>query len=312
MKYIIQAEHLKKHFKEVKAVDDISFSVERGELFGFLGVNGAGKSTTISMLCTQLLPDSGTALINGLRLGQDNDQIKRHIGIVFQYNCLDQLLTVRENLMLRGRLYEPDKSRLRESLRTLSSILNMEDILDRPFGKLSGGQQRRCELARALMHTPDILFLDEPTTGLDPASRKRVWETIERLRQEMDMTVFLTTHYMEEAAEATHIAIMDQGKLISYGTPFGLKEQYAKDKLLLTPRRECEGKAAAWLSEKHISFSRREERLVIPLEATMAAIPIVETLQHMISGFEVIQGTMDDVFLNAAKSQAVQQTGGRI
>lgn len=312
MKYIIQAENLKKYFKEVRAVDDISFCVERGELFGFLGVNGAGKSTTISMLCTQLLPDSGTAIINGLRLGQDNDRIKGHIGIVFQHNCLDRLLTVRNNLMLRGGLYDPDKNRLRKRLHTLAGILDMEDILDRPFGKLSGGQKRRCELARALMHTPDILFLDEPTTGLDPASRKRVWETIERLRQEMEMTVFLTTHYMEEAAEASHIAIVDKGKLISYGTPFALKEKYAKDKLLLTPRRECEGKAASWLREKHISFYKREERLMIPLEATMSAMPILENIRQMISGFEVIQGTMDDVFLNAAKGQTERRTGGQI
>lgn len=312
MNYIIQAECLKKHFKEVRAVDGISFCVEKGELFGFLGVNGAGKSTTINMLCTQLLPDSGTAQINGLQIGQDNDTIKEHIGIVFQYNCLDRLLTVRENLMLRGRLYERDKNRLKKNLHTLVSILDMEDILDRPFGKLSGGQQRRCELARALMHTPDILFLDEPTTGLDPASRKRVWETIERLRQEMDMTVFLTTHYMEEAAEASHIAIMDKGKIVSYGTPFDLKEQYAKDKLLLIPRRECERAAVSWLKEKQISFSKREDRLMIPLEATMSAIPILENIQKMISGFEVIQGTMDDVFLNAAESRAARQTGGQI
>lgn len=300
MSCMIEADHLTKYFKDVKAVDDISFSVEKGELFGFLGVNGAGKSTTINMLCTMLAPTGGSARINGYVLGRDNEQIKRSIGIVFQNSCLDRLLTVKENLMFRGRLYERDKSRLKKSLANLSDILDLGDILERPFGKLSGGQKRRCEIARALMHTPEILFLDEPTTGLDPASRKRVWETIDRLRRELDMTVFLTTHYMEEAAEANHIAIMERGKLISFGTPFELKERYAKDRLLLVPKEAFRQKLVSRLEKLGLSYREQEGRLLIPVDTTMSAIPILEGSREWLSGFEVIQGSMDDVFLNAA------------
>lgn len=303
MSCIIQTEHLTKYFRDVKAVDDISFSVEQGELFGFLGVNGAGKSTTISMLCTMLAPTGGSARINGYVLGKDNQQIKRSIGIVFQNSCLDRLLTVKENLMLRGMLYEKDKRRLRSNLENLSSILGMEELMGRPFGKLSGGQKRRCEIAGALMHTPDILVLDEPTTGLDPASRKRVWEIIGRLQKELGMTVFLTTHYMEEAAEANHIAIMDRGKLVSFGTPFELKEQYAKDRMVLIPKEACWQELICRIKEQKLYFEEREGRLFILVDTTMAAIPILEGSRELIDGFEVIQGSLDDVFLNAAGGQ---------
>ena len=303
MSCIIQTEHLTKYFRDVKAVDDISFSVEQGELFGFLGVNGAGKSTTISMLCTMLAPTGGSARINGYVLGKDNQQIKRSIGIVFQNSCLDRLLTVKENLMLRGMLYEKDKRRLQSNLENLSSILGMEELMGRPFGKLSGGQKRRCEIAGALMHTPDILVLDEPTTGLDPASRKRVWEIIGRLQKELGMTVFLTTHYMEEAAEANHIAIMDRGKLVSFGTPFELKEQYAKDRMVLIPKEACWQELICRIKEQKLYFEEREGRLFIPVDTTMAAIPILEGSRELIDGFEVIQGSLDDVFLNAAGGQ---------
>ena len=175
--------------------------------------------------------------------------------------------------------------------------------MGRPFGKLSGGQKRRCEIAGALMHTPDILVLDEPTTGLDPASRKRVWEIIGRLQKELGMTVFLTTHYMEEAAEANHIAIMDRGKLVSFGTPFELKEQYAKDRMVLIPKEACWQELICRIKEQKLYFEEREGRLFIPVDTTMAAIPILEGSRELIDGFEVIQGSLDDVFLNAAGGQ---------
>ena len=229
MKEVIRVEHLKKYFKEVKAVDDINFSVERGELFGFLGANGAGKSTTINMLCTLFPPTSGEVEICGYKLGKNNEEIKKHIGVVYQNNCLDKLLTVKENLLLRGSLYETNKKRLLQNMENICKVLELEKVMNWRYGKLSGGQKRRCEIATALLHTPDILFLDEPTTGLDPATRESVWNTLKKLQNEMDMTIFLTTHYMEEAARANHIAIMDKGHLVQYGTPFSLKEQFAKD-----------------------------------------------------------------------------------
>lgn len=306
MEEVITVRNLKKYYKDVKAVDDISFTVAKGELFGFLGVNGAGKSTTINMLCTLQEPTAGEAWVNGYELGRENEAIKKHIGVVYQNNCLDNLLTVKENLLLRGGLYEKDKSRLRKNLTYVTEILDLGDIVKRPFGKLSGGQKRRCEIARALMHTPDILFLDEPTTGLDPATRKSVWETVHRLQQEMDMTVFLTTHYMEEAAKADHIGIMDHGHFVEYGTPFSLKETYAKDKLYLIPKTEHYGQIQTALAAQGLKYSASEERILVKIENTLAAIPLLEKMKPMLRGFEVIQGTMDDVFLNVtgAKSES--------
>ncbi len=298
---MITVEHLKKYYREVRAVDDISFTVEKGELFGFLGVNGAGKSTTINMLCTLLKPTEGRALINGMELGKEDDEIKKHIGIVYQNNCLDHLLTVQENLLIRGGLYEKDKENLRHNLTRVTEILNLTDVLKRPFGKLSGGQKRRCEIARALMHTPDILFLDEPTTGLDPATRKNVWETVSKLQKEMGMTVFLTTHYMEEAAAADHIGIMDHGHLVEYGTPFSLKETYAKDKLYLIPKAEQREDIVMELRKNNLEYSVLEERIFVKLDSTLSAMPLLTKLEDRIQGFEVIQGTMDDVFLSVTE-----------
>lgn len=205
--------------------------------------------------------------------------------------------------MLRGSLYETDKKELLTNLRNVCEILELGDVIRRPYGKLSGGQKRRCEIARALMHTPDILFLDEPTTGLDPAARKNVWRTIHSLRKEWNMTVFLTTHYMEEAARASHIAIIDSGHLVQYGTPFSLKEQFAKDKLSLIPKAEGLNGILEFLDSHNIAFKKKEERIYIPLEQTMSALPIVEEVRELLEGFEVIQGTMDDVFLNATRKE---------
>ena len=296
---IIIVKHLTKRFGNLRAVNNISFKVEKGELFGFLGVNGAGKSTTINMLCTLFPPTSGEVIINGMTLGKDNEAIKRHIGVVYQNNCLDDRLTVKENLMLRGGLYETEERRLIRQLNNVCEILDLQDVLKRPFGKLSGGQKRRCEIARALMHTPEILFLDEPTTGLDPATRKSVWETVSNLQKELNTTVFLTTHYMEEAAKANHIAILDQGKLIEYGTPFSLKEEFASDQLQLIPKDTEMENLLAQIAGMGLRCKRKEERLAISIGSTMSAIELINTFANRISGFEVVQGTMDDVFLNA-------------
>lgn len=301
MESIIKVEHLKKYYKDIKAVDDISFKVEKGELFGFLGVNGAGKSTTINILCTIFEPTEGLVEVNGLKLGKDNEEIKRHIGVVYQTNCLDKRLTVRENLMLRGALYETKRESLTKNLDNVCEILELTDVMKRPFGKLSGGQKRRCEIARALMHTPDILFLDEPTTGLDPATRKSVWSTITKLQRELDMTVFLTTHYMEEAARANHIAIIDSGHIIQYGTPFSLKEAFAKDKLRIFPKENMLAPIQDILDRQGALYKIKEEKITVAIDSTILSLPILESCKDMIKGFEVIQGTMDDVFLNASK-----------
>lgn len=303
MEAAVKVEHLKKYYQETKAVDDISFEVARGELFGFLGVNGAGKSTTINMLCTLQEPTEGRAWINGMELGKENEAIKKQIGVVYQNNCLDQLLTVRENLLLHGSLYETDSSQLKKNLAHVTEILGLTEVLKRPFGKLSGGQKRRCEIARALMHTPEILFLDEPTTGLDPATRKSVWETVYTLQREMNMTVFLTTHYMEEAAKADHIGIMAQGHFVEYGTPFSLKEAYAKDKLYLIPMSEKKEEILDYLVAQNKDYSVNDEVIRVKLGSTLEALPLLKEFRPLIQGFEVIQGTMDDVFLNVTEKR---------
>ena len=303
MQEIIKVNHLTKKYKELTAVKDISFSVQKGELFGFLGVNGAGKTTTINMLCTLLTPTEGEADVAGYRLGKEDVQIKQRIGVVYQDNCLDEILTVKQNLVTRGALYESDRRRQKENLERVCEILELKELMNRRYGKLSGGQKRRCEIARALLNAPEILFLDEPTTGLDPASRQNVWETIYKLQKELGMTVFLTTHYMEEAARANHIGIMQKGQLVQFGTPFELKERFAKDKLFLVPEPGKEEAVQRFLQEQGRSFKNKEGRLQLALDSTIEALAVVEPVKQNLAGFEVIQGTMDDVFLNATKEE---------
>lgn len=303
---IISVNGLKKYFKGVKAVDDISFSVEKGELFGFLGVNGAGKSTTINMLCTLFSPTAGNIRICGYQLGKEDADIRKRIGVVWQNNCLDERLTVKENLYVRGSLYGLKAQKLRENIDRVCEKLRLADVYTRRYEKLSGGQKRRCEIAAALVNTPEILFLDEPTTGLDPATRQLVWESIDRLREEDGMTVFLTTHYMEEAAKAKHIAIIDGGKMKEFGTPFELKERYAKDKLRLLPKPGGETEIKR-LAETEIGVDQGGTVLELKLGDSMAALPILKRVETYISGFELVQGSMDDVFLNVTGKSLIQQ-----
>ena len=303
---IIKVKNLKKYFGDVKAVNDISFQVGRGELFGFLGINGAGKSTTINMLCTVFGPTAGEIEVCGFKAGREDEQIRKRIGVVYQNNCLDDRLTVKENLFIRGALYEKNSKKLSQNISRLCEILELEDVYGRRFSRLSGGQKRRCEIARALINTPEIMFLDEPTTGLDPATRKKVWQCLDRLRKEENMTVFLTTHYMEEAAKASHIAVIDGGVLKEYGTPFSLKETYAKDRLKLMPKQGKSENLIKCLTEKEIACRQKEEFLVIDLSDSMAALPVLNAVEEMIAGFEVVQGSMDDVFLNVTGKKLSQ------
>ena len=230
---IIEVERLEKSYGHVKAVRDISFSVEQGEMFSFLGVNGAGKSTTVNILCTLLEKDAGTVRIAGYDLDTQANHIRPLLGVVFQGSLLDDLLTVRENLTVRAACYGMHGKKWQERLARLDELLDLKDILDRPFGKLSGGQRRRADIARGLVNAPRLLFLDEPTTGLDPQTRKSVWETVSRLRREMGMTVFLTTHYMEEANASDRVVIIDAGEIVADDTPARLKNIYSRNYLYL-------------------------------------------------------------------------------
>ena len=292
---IIKINGLTKTYGNLTAVNNISFSVNKGELLGFLGVNGAGKSTTINMLSTLIRPDNGSADLCGFRLGGQNSEIRRRIGIVSQSNCLDNLMTVRENLLCRGILHGADKQQAKKRLEELSGIFALDELLKKSYRTLSGGQKRRCEIAAALMHTPEILFLDEPTTGLDPATRNEVWETIDALRKNTEMTVFLTTHYMEEAAQAGRIIIINKGNIIAEGTPNELKTRYAADTL----RIYCDRNNIPQLIKLHPTAKENDNGIQITIASTMEALPVLEKIKVSISGFEVIQGTMDDVFLAA-------------
>lgn len=297
MEKIIEVNNLCKSFGEVKAVKDISFSVEKGSLFAFLGINGAGKSTTIDMISTMLQPDGGSVTLNGHVLGKEDDSIRSEIGIVFQDSLLDPLLTVKENLLLRGSFYGMSKSQVKEKVKKISETVGLDEFINRRYGKLSGGQRRRADIARALLNTPKVLFLDEPTTGLDPQTRKSVWNTIKSLRENSGMTVFLTTHYMEEAAQADYITIMSKGEIIARGTPIELKEQYSSD--MLKMKFTDKAALAAKLNEIGAEYIESGETLNVKLNDTMQAIPIIEKCKECFVNFEVVNGTMDDAFLNA-------------
>ena len=297
----VKIEGLTKRYGSVSAVDDISFTVKKGSLIGFLGVNGAGKSTTINMMSTLLEPTAGSIEICGHDVKKDAAAVRRKMGIVYQNNVLDELLTVKENLLCRGILHGADKKRAQEKLEALCRIFSLKDILKKKYRTLSGGQKRRCEIAAALMHTPEILVLDEPTTGLDPAARKEVWSTIEELRRSTEMTVFLTTHYMEEAADADKIIIINKGRIAAQGLPHELKERYASDSLKLYCTEQAASAVAGKLGMEKLGWENNYVR--IPLASTKDALPILERVSGDIESFEVVQGTMDDVFLNAAKGE---------
>lgn len=291
MEKVIEIEHLNKSFGGIHAVNDLSFCVKKGELFSFLGVNGAGKSTTISMICGQLGKDSGTIKICGKEADTDFEEISRKIGVVFQTSVLDAPLSVKDNLRSRAALYSICGKAFENRLSELAGLLEFSDLLSRPFGKLSGGQKRRIDIARALLHDPEILILDEPTTGLDPQTRKTLWDVIGNLRKEKQMTVFLTTHYMEETADADYIVILDSGKIVAEGTPLQLKNAYAGDYITVYGADEREIAGLGYTYEK----IRDAIRISVP--DTKAATELIVTHPELFSDYEVIKGKMDDVFL---------------
>jgi len=289
--HIIEISHLVKTFGEVKAVNDISFVVKKGELFAFLGVNGAGKSTTISIICRQLSQDSGTVLVNGKENSKAENESKRAIGVVFQDSVLDKPLTVRENLKSRAALYGITGKAFENRLNELESLLGFGDYIDRQVGKLSGGQRRRIDIARALLHRPDILILDEPTTGLDPQTRQTIWSVIENLRTNEGMTVFLTTHYMEEAAKASYVIVLDSGSIVAEGTPYELKNKYVNDVISLY------GVTKQEVRELGMAYKEIRDGYEISIPSTLAATELIVKHPEIFRDYEIIKGGMDDVFL---------------
>ena len=296
--YALEIKNLTKSYGKVKAVDDISFSVVRGSLFAFLGVNGAGKSTTINIICSILDKDAGKIYVGGRDLDGDTRQIKRDIGIVFQTSVLDKELTVLQNLEIRTAFYGLGKREKRDNIASIIELLELEPILKRPVKNLSGGQMRRVDIARAMVHRPKLLILDEPTTGLDPKNRRIVWSLIDRIREETGMTVFLTTHYLEEAELATDVVIMDKGRIIARGTPNELKNAYSFDTLAsYMPADENFDRA---LKEGGYSYVYDVEQGAyrIRIADTAAAKKLMADYPQYTADVEILKGKMDDVFLN--------------
>lgn len=292
---IIEVENLTKRYGAVTAVDGISFTVREGDLFAFLGPNGAGKSTTINIICTLLRQSAGRVTVCGFDVDRQAEAVRKQIGVVFQDNVLDDLLTVRENLASRGELYGLRGAALRDRIGASARQMDIADLLPRRYGKLSGGQRRRAEVARALMSDPRVLFLDEPTTGLDPQTRRKVWEIIRSLRRQSRITVFLTTHYMEEAGDADDVAIIDLGRIVARGTPNGLKKQYSRDTLVVDP---LDGpRVEALLRERGRQAVRQADVLRVPVADSMEGLAILREIEQDIRGFEMARGSMDDVFI---------------
>ena len=293
MNGIIKIDGLNKSFGDIRAVRDLSFCVRRGELFAFLGVNGAGKSTTISIMCSQLAKDSGSVVIDGCDLDKNADGIKRELGVVFQNSVLDGALSVYDNLACRAALYGIYGSDFKERLSELCDLLDIKKLLKRTVSKLSGGQRRRIDIARALLHKPKILILDEPTTGLDPQTRSTLWRVIDGLRKKTGMTVFLTTHYMEEAADADYVVILDSGSIAAEGTPLELKNRFSGDFITVYNAREEDIKALS------VSYTVLKDAVRISVPDTAAATELIIKHPDVFRDYEVTKGKMDDVFLAA-------------
>ena len=301
MKEIIKIEGLCKSYGALRAVADLSFKVKEGELFAFLGVNGAGKSTTINIMCGQLPKDSGSVTIDGYSLENDVDIIKSKIGVVFQNSVLDKALSVRDNLESRAALYGITGADFKRRLAELCEMFALDDLLSRNVGKLSGGQRRRVDIARALLHSPKILILDEPTTGLDPQTRKLIWDVIHTQRREKNMTVFLTTHYMEEAADADYVVIIDMGKIIANGTPLELKNAYTGDFITLYG---IDGESVDGLG---LPYEKIRDAYRVSVPSTAHATELIIKHPEIFKDYEITKGKMDDVFLNCTGKKL---TGG--
>lgn len=296
--------NLNKSYGEKKAVNNISFSVDKGSLFAFLGINGAGKSTTINIICSILSKDSGTIEVEGHDLDSERDIIKSIIGVTFQNSVIDDKLTVLDNLRFRTEFYSLSKQEAKENIDRIVELLDLKQILNQQVKRLSGGQKRRVDIARAIVHKPKFLILDEPTTGLDPKSRIMVWNLINKIRQETKMTVFLTTHYLEEAEKATNVVIMNKGNIIAEGTPNDLKNKYASDHIIayIPKNEEFESK----LNDDKIKFHYLDEQgfYKIIIKDTSEAKKIIAKYDEYLTDIEIKKGDMDDVFLNV--------TGGSI
>ncbi len=299
----IQVKNLVKTYNNVEAVKDISFSVEKDSFFAFLGPNGAGKSTTINIIATLLEKNSGIVNVLDYELGKDDSNIRRNIGVVFQSSMLDDLLTVKENLEVRGSFYDITKDDVLNRINEINDLLEILPFINQRYGTLSGGQKRKADIARALLNWPEILILDEPTTGLDPKSRKDIWILINRLRVEREITIFLTTHYMEEAIDANKVVIIDEGKIVAEGSSEELRLKYSNDRIKVIPFNGFE----EILKKDKVEYYLVNDTINIVVDSCFDGLPFIEKYKKHIKEFEILRGDMDDVFLNITGKKLVSE-----
>ena len=293
MSNVIKIDNLSKSYGNIKAVNNLSFRVKDGELFSFLGINGAGKSTTINMICGELKKDSGTILVCDKEVDSDDKFIKRKIGVVFQESLLDKSLTVYDNLKIKAALYGITGNNFVKRYDELAKLLDLHEIEKQTILQLSGGQKRRVDIARAIIHSPKILILDEPTTGLDPGTRKKIWKVLNSLRKNSKLTIFLTTHYMEEAVDSDYIVILDKGSIVAEGTPLELKNKYAYDMILIYNIGEDE------IKKLNKPYTKIRDGFKIEIKTLEEATELIIKNKNLFKDYEVVKGKMDDVFLNA-------------
>ena len=290
----IEVKDLIKNYDDIEAVKKISFTVEKDSFFAFLGPNGAGKSTTINIISTLLDKNSGDVIVLDNVIGKDDSKIRNKIGVVFQNSMLDDLLTVKENLIVRASFYDINKAKLLERIDEINEYLEINSFVNQRYGELSGGQRRKADIARALINWPEILILDEPTTGLDPKSRKDIWKLIEKLRTKREITIFLTTHYMEEVIDANKVVIIDNGVIVAEGSSEELRLKYSNDRVKIIPNNNLE----KILKEDKIDYYVVNDTINIILDNCFDGLDLVEKYKKHIREFEILRGDMDDVFLN--------------
>lgn len=295
MKPIIEVKNFTKQYHNFTAVNDISFQVEEGSVFAFLGPNGAGKSTTINTLCTIFEKTSGSLIIDGKDVSTQKSQVRASIGVVFQDSTLDAKMTIDENLKMHGVFYHIPQREVEERIQFVLQLVDLLGERRKMVGALSGGMKRRVEIARGLMHYPKVLFLDEPTTGLDPQTRAHIWQYILKLQKERNITIFLTTHYMEEAEICDKIAIIDNGVIVAHDTPYALKKQYTTDKAYITTAREAE--LEQLLTQYNLAYIKKSTHYKVDAENTHALLQVLSVQKDLISDIEIKKGTFNDVFL---------------
>lgn len=296
----VAVSNLRKSYGAFEAVRGLSFEVPQGSVFAFLGANGAGKSTTIGCITTTLSPTSGRIAVDGLDVVRDSDAVRQRIGVVFQQSILDPLLTVEENLRSRAGFYGLGRAKTTSRVKELTRLVGLEAFLRRPYGQLSGGQKRRADIARAIIHEPRVIFLDEPTAGLDPQSREQIWSAMHALRQEQGVTIFLTTHYMEETERADEVCIIDAGRIVAEGTPAALRSKYSSS--ILTVRGAEQTRILDGFRGLGAVPQVSGGDVVVPVESAQQALAWLNAVP--VDDFEFRHGTMDDVFLAVTEKVA--------